>query len=138
MQPVKLVQQFKAKAANVFDAWLKPEIVQLWLFKSPVNEIIDVDIDPEVGGRFSILERNEKKEYIDHFGKYLVINRPERLVFSLKAPKYFSGETRVSVQIDEAPGGCLLTFTQTGVEPEKTQTNWSDMFKQLRMVLEAK
>jgi uncharacterized protein YndB with AHSA1/START domain len=137
MQPVKLVLHFKSKAVTVFDAWFKPEVVQLWLFKNPVNEIIDVDIDPQIGGRFSILERNERKEYIDHFGKYLVISRPEQLIFSLKAPKHFTGETRVSVRIEEEPGGCILTFTQTGMESGKTQDNWLNMFEQLKLLLRA-
>lgn len=137
MVPVHLIQHFSASSATVFDAWLKPELIRLWLFKSPGGEIIDTEIEAKPGGRFSILEQNEKKEYIDHFGKYQEINRPGRLVFSLKVPKHFMGETRVVVQIEEESQGCLLTFTQTGVDREKTESSWRDMLTQLKHVLHA-
>jgi uncharacterized protein YndB with AHSA1/START domain len=137
LQPVQQIQHFKASAEAVFDAWLKPAIIPLWMFKNSKNEIIDADIDPQPGGRFSILERNEKKEYIDHFGKYQIISRPNRLIFSLKVPKHFDGETRVVVQIEEETGGCKLTLTQSGVEREKTESYWRDMLLLLKQVLKA-
>ena len=135
LEPANLMQHFQVQAAKVFDAWIKPEMIRLWLFKSPESEIIDVEIDAQPGGRFSILEYNKQKEYIDHFGKYQQISRPGLLVFSLKVPKHFSGETRVVVQIKEETDGCLLTLTQTGVEPEKTEDHWRYILTQLKTIL---
>jgi uncharacterized protein YndB with AHSA1/START domain len=137
MKAVHVIEHFRASPATVFDAWLIPEIVLLWMFKSPGNEIIDAEIDPQPGGRFSILEHTDKKEYIDHFGKYQEISRPGRLVFSLKVPKHFSGEARVVVQIEEEPGGCVLTLTESGVGMEKTEDNWLEMLQQLKRILKA-
>src|SRR5258705_9894862 len=69
---------FQVRSDLVFTAWTKPELMRLWLFKSPDNEIISIKSDLKVGGRFSILELNKTKK-IDHFGNFLEIDNPHRL-----------------------------------------------------------
>jgi uncharacterized protein YndB with AHSA1/START domain len=105
-----------------------------WLFVSAANLIMRVSAERRVGGRFSILERNGDEE-IDHFGQYLEIERPRRLVFTLRVPRRFPGETRISIDIAPAPGGSEMRFTQEGVEPEVTAGNWGEMFNALGALL---
>jgi uncharacterized protein YndB with AHSA1/START domain len=132
---LKITQAIKAPPVLVFDAWLKPAMIRQWLFKSPHHRIVRIDIDPRVGGGFSVLEHADG-EQIDHFGTYDIIDRPHCLVFSLEVPSHFEGASRVSVEIAATPDGSMLTLTQSGVEPEKTEGSWRMMLAQLARVLE--
>ena len=74
--PVHVSRHIDATAEKIFDAWLNPRIVRQWLFASPTSKILHVEIDPCINGSFSILEQAENGTQIDHYGKYLDINKP--------------------------------------------------------------
>jgi uncharacterized protein YndB with AHSA1/START domain len=133
-EPVHLIEHFRVSPEILFDAWLTPDLVRLWLFKSPTNEITPPPAYPQKGDDFSILEWNGH-EFIDHFGTYLEILRPSRLVFTLFVPKHFKGITQVTVDIQSNDTGSLLTFIQTGVDRATTEGNWRDMLQRLKQVI---
>jgi uncharacterized protein YndB with AHSA1/START domain len=133
--PVRIVHNFAAPPEAVFDAWLNPQVMRHWMFVSPTNEIREVRTDPQIGGSFSILERTESGDEIDHYGEYREIDRPNRLVFTLQVPKHFPGESSVVVDIKATPGGCEMTFTQSGVKKEITEGPWRAMFDTLATIL---
>jgi uncharacterized protein YndB with AHSA1/START domain len=133
--PVHISRQLAASPEVAFDAWLDPAVIRRWMFKSRTNEIRDVMIDPRVGGSFSISEFDDGEE-LEHFGTYLEIDRPRRLVFTLQVPTHFPGVSRVTVEIAPGRDGCLLTLTQTGVKREVTEGNWHDMLRTLAALLE--
>ena len=124
---------FSVEPYAVFDAWTKPELMKSWLFKSPDNEIISVKTDLKVGGKFSILEL-DKNEKIDHFGEYLEIERPNKLVFTLEVPRHFSGVSKVSIEIRDKQNGCELIFSQSGIDTSKTKESWEIMLEMLKAV----
>ena len=134
--PVRVTQCYRPSPEIAFDAWLNPEIKRKWLFVCPSIEITGVVIHPEVRGSFSILEYERNNEqYIDHYEEYPEITRPYKLVFTLSVPSHFPTVTFVTVDIEPKTGGCELKFTQTGVEPAKTEANWRVMLQQLDVVL---
>ena len=134
LKPVQISHHFPVSATRVFDAWLNPEVVKLWMFKSASNEIISVKIERWVGGSFSILELSEDEE-IDHYGEYKEITGPLRLGFSLEVPKHFPCVTNVDIQIEPEVKGCKLTFTQTGVPAKTTEGAWTEMLNNLENLL---
>ena len=136
MRPVIVNQNFSAEPDMVFNAWLTPDIIKNWLFKSKTNEISEVHIDARVDGAFSILEITDTGEEIDHFGKYQQIKKPNLLVFTLEVPKHFDGKTCVTIKIRPLAQGCTLAFMQTGVAPEIVEGNWIQMLQQLKFVLD--
>src|ERR1044072_5116324 len=115
-----LSYSFSVEPEIVFDAWTKPGVMKLWLFKSPDNEILSIKTDLKVGGKFSILELNEN-EKIDHFGEYLEIEKPVKLVFTLEVPWHFPGISEVSVDIKDTETGCEMIFSQSGIETNITE-----------------
>ena len=127
---VDLARVFTARPDAVFDAWITPEVMRRWLFKSPNNEILEPEVDARAGGRFSILERVGGEE-IEHFGTFETVDRPRRLIFTLEVPKHFPGVTRVTVDLEPTTDGALMRFTQTGVEREVTEGAWRGMFEAL-------
>ena len=140
--PVRLRHRFAASPARVYSAWVEPDLMRRWMFASPTNEIIAVKSERAPGGDLSVIER-AGGDTIDHFGTFLELDPPRRLVFSLEVPKHFTGETLVTVEIepDGDPDGArngdgaLMQFTQTGVRREITEDAWRAMFDTLEQML---
>jgi uncharacterized protein YndB with AHSA1/START domain len=108
---VRVTHRFAASAERVFDAWLDPSKVCKFLFATPTGQIVRVDIDARVGGRFTIVDRRNGED-VEHVGTYVAIERPRRLVFGLSVPKYSSDESRVEIEIQPLAQGCELTLVQ--------------------------
>ena len=78
--------RFKATAEQVYDAWLDPDQVRLWMAASLKNfglagDIKRVEIDPRVGGKFFFSDMRDGEE-ARHWGTYLVLERPRKIVFN--------------------------------------------------------
>ena len=135
--PLFLEQVFSVGPGKVFDAWINPDLISRWLFKSDDNLILQVDIDLRPGGAFSILEKTAAGEMIDHFGRYLLIDPPHELQFTLEVPMHFSGVTTVQILINSIPGGTNLQFRQRGVDPAVVEDAWKKMFRRLSKIMGA-
>lgn len=134
---VSLQIKIATAPGRVFDAWINPAIMQQWLFVGETSRILEIKTHLELEGTFSIQEHEQTTdEYIDHYGQYLEIDPPQKLVFTLSVPKHFPGETIVTLYFFETTGGTLLNFTQTGVPPEVTEDSWKKMLGKLKQLLE--
>jgi uncharacterized protein YndB with AHSA1/START domain len=109
---VRVSRAFAAGPQRVFDAWLEPTQAAQFLFATPEGKIVRCDIEARVGGRFLITDRRADGD-ADHHGQFLDIDRPHRLVFLFRGPGTKEGEwSKVSVDIEAAESGCVLTLTQ--------------------------
>src|SRR4051812_17158407 len=118
---VNITYNFLVPPELVFDAWTKPDLVRKWLFVGPTSEIVDIDLDLRVQGKFSIVELEKtNNDHIDHYGTYTEIKQPNKLVFTLSVPKHFPAETAVTVEINTTTEGCELKLLQTGVQKNIT------------------
>lgn len=126
MEPIVLTVERRIAAAPemVFDAWLDPDAVGSWLFATPDGVMETVEIDPRVGGKFLIVERRGEA-LAEHFGEYLEIDRPRRLVFTFAAVRD-EGHTRVTVEIRPDGEGSQLTLTH------EMDPRWADYEAQTR------
>ena len=134
---VQVTRTFSASAERVFDAWLDPNTVGKWLFATATGKMSKVKIDARVGGSYLIVENREGTD-VEHIGEYVEIDRPRRLVFSLKVPKYSREITKVTVEIRTLDSGCELTLTHEGVLPDyiaSTTSGWSMILEQLSATL---
>lgn len=131
---VKVSRQFSASAENVFDAWLNPAGVGMWLFATPGGVMVEIEIDARVGGEFTVIEKRGDV-MAEHFGRYLEINRPNRLAFAFTTDKA-ERPSRVSIVIEPAATGCELTLTHE-IEAkwldyvDRVHSGWSRMLKEL-------
>ncbi|HYI47067.1 MAG TPA: SRPBCC domain-containing protein [Allosphingosinicella sp.] len=107
-----------APPERVFDAWLDADAVGRWLFATPDGVMEKVEIDPRVGGKFLIVERRGD-QLAEHFGEYLEIDRPRRLVFSFAAMRE-AGYTKVVVTIVPDGDGSLVTLVH------EMDAEWAD------------
>lgn len=134
-------RDFAAPATRVFDAWLDPADAARFLFATPDGEMILCDIDPRVGGGFTLTERRPAGD-AEHRGRYIEIDRPHRLVFLFAADPAAEGEwTRVSVDIVDTQDGCTLTLMHE-MDPQwaafeaQTRQGWTMILESLARILE--
>lgn len=130
---LQVSHRFTAAPERVFDAWLDASSAGKWLFATATGQMVRVDIDARVGGKFVFTDRRDGED-VDHIGEYLEIDRPRRLVFTFGVPKYSPVMTRVTIDITPTPTGCDLTLTHDGVLPEwatQTKAGWTTILEQL-------
>jgi uncharacterized protein YndB with AHSA1/START domain len=134
---VRVSHRFSAAPERVFDAWLDPEKAGRCLFATPTGQMVRVEIDARVGGSFAFVDRRDGED-VDHVGEYLEIDRPRRLVFTFRVPKYSSESTRVIIEIAPQGTGCELTLTHEGVLPDyqsRTEEGWTKILNALAAVV---
>jgi uncharacterized protein YndB with AHSA1/START domain len=136
---IQVSHRFSASAERVFDAWLDPEKVCQFLFATPHGRVVRSEVDARVGGRFVIVDRRAGED-VEHTGIYQAIERPHRLVFSLRVPKYSEEESRVTIDIEPSPSGCTLTLTHeiSAAEAEaraRTSEGWRRILETLEKQL---
>lgn len=88
-------QVIPAPIEEVFEAWLDPVALQLWMTPAPGMTVPDVAVDPVVGGRFRLVMRDGTRAIV-HEGEYLTIDRPSLLVFTWRSEP--AGDTVVTVR----------------------------------------
>lgn len=136
---VQVTRPFRARAEQVFDAWLDPAWLGRWMFGPEVRaeKVLHLRTEPRVGGDFSFLVERQGQA-IDHVGIYQHIERPRRLVFTW-AIRGESDEDASTVAIDiaDTPEGCTLTLTHTlparwADYAPRTRQGWDTMLDALQ------
>lgn len=84
-----------ASAEDLFDAWLDPEALAIWMRPGTVRRTV-ARVNPKVGGRYEIVMEVEDRS-IPHTGEYRVIDRPRQLVFTWHSPYTDRRDTLVTV-----------------------------------------
>lgn len=122
---VRVSRDFPVRPERVFDAWIEPRTVSRWLFRAPEGQIVRAEIDARPDGRFSIVDRRDGED-IEHCGRYLEVERPRRLVFTLQVPKYSDQVDVIAIDIVPTSTGCNLVLTHE-LSPdwvEQTRGGW--------------
>ena len=137
---VRVTRRYSASAERVFDAFLDPAKAGRFMFATPTGQMVRAEIDPRVGGAYVFTDRRDGED-VEHFGTYLEIDRPRRLVFSFSVDRDSTDADRVAVDITPLDAGCELTLTHE-MKPEwaeyagRTQDGWSMILDGLAAVLE--
>ena len=120
-------RHFDAAPEQVFDAWLDAKTAGQWLFATPTGQMVRVEIDARVGGRFTVVERRDGED-VEHTGEFLEIDRPRRLAMTFGVPKYSANTTRITIDITPSGTGCDLTLTSDNLDAEyveRTRQGWT-------------
>ncbi|RZJ04547.1 MAG: SRPBCC domain-containing protein [Brevundimonas sp.] len=107
---VRIGKRFAHSRERVFDAFLDPARVGDWLFHTPEGVMEKVEYDPVVGGTFAVFERRGP-DLARHFGRFVEIVRPERVVFDFWVDEAPEAPTRVTVRFEDDGEGCRLVLT---------------------------
>jgi uncharacterized protein YndB with AHSA1/START domain len=117
---VRVTHRFSAAPERVFDAWLDPAKAGKFLFATPTGKMVRVEIDARVGGAFVFVDRRDGED-VEHSGEYLEIDRPRRLVFRFRVPKYSPDFAHIAIDIVPAASGCELTLTHSELDSQWTK-----------------
>jgi uncharacterized protein YndB with AHSA1/START domain len=146
---VRVTHRFNTSAQRVFDAWLTPALAARFLFTTRTGNVLNCEIDPQIGGGFTVTDRRPvtdgEESFFEarHRGVFTEIDRPGRLAFDLNIEPSADAPTRVT--IDVVPMGlnmCDLVLKHELGEgenaramAERTRQGWDIMLKQLDKVL---
>jgi uncharacterized protein YndB with AHSA1/START domain len=133
---VRVTRRFEASPERVFDAWLDPAKAGRFLFATASGQMVRAEIDARVGGAFCFVDRRDGED-VEHFGTYLEIDRPRRLVFTFSV-KDSPGASRVAIDIVPAGAGCELSLTHEDVPSEyasRTESGWTTILERLSTVI---
>jgi len=134
---VLVTRRYGCSSERVFDAWLDVRNAGRWLFATPTGTMRKVDIDPFVGGGFTIVERRAGVD-VSHKGVYVELNRPRRIVFMFSVENSGFNATRVSVDVERFGSGCEVLLRHEGIPAElaaQTETGWTKILDALAVVL---
>src|SRR5688572_23109199 len=104
---VKVSHKYDASAERVFDAWLNVEKAAKFLFATTEGTMIRADLEPKVGGQFLFVDRRKDGD-VEHFGEYLEISRPTRLVFLFWLGDMEETKDRITIDVQPLELGCEL------------------------------
>lgn len=140
---VKVTRRVAAAPERAFDAWLDPAVAGKFLFATPTGQMIKVEIDPRVGGRFNFTDRRPGGAPfggdVEHVGEYLEIDRPRRLVFTFAVTGFLDNVSTIALDFAPAPdGGTDVTLTHEGVLEEfaeRTEGGWGTIIERLNQLV---
>lgn len=146
---VTATHRYSAPAERVFDAWLTPWQASRFLFRTRAGTVMQCELQPEVGGGFTVIERRNAAEgdesvfNVVHTGKYTEITRPRRLCFDLHVLAFSDETTHVTVDfVPLGAHGCDIVLKHAlGDSPyarsieEVTRREWANMLATLEREL---
>ena len=117
----RVIRRYSAAPEELFAAWLDPEIISTWMFWTAVRdeEVVRIWVEARPGGSFSFAVRRQGEE-LDHFGEYLELDPPRRLVFTWGVRQASPTLSRVSVDIVPLEAGSSLILTH------ELHPDWAD------------
>ena len=139
---VRVTHRYAAPAERVFDAWITPAMAARFLFRTRTGNVMQCEIQPEVGGGFTVIDRRPAAEGdesvfdVVHMGKYLEIDRPRRLVFEFSVLTFGNeSPTRVTVEVNPlGPQASELVLTHdmgssemARMTEEASRKGWTNM-----------
>lgn len=139
---IRVEKRFRHPRERVFDAFVDPSRVGDWLFHTPDGAMERTDYDPRPGGAFAIFERRGG-ELARHFGRFVEVERPGRIVFDFWVEEAPEEPTRVTVTFTAAGDGCVVVLSHDlapawAAYAERTTAGWTMIFDSLARVVEAR
>lgn len=129
---------FNAPIESVFEAWTKAEVLASWF--GPVGFTVTTsEIDLRKGGEYLITLRSPEGMTIKHFGEYVEVTPPERLVFTWRlenqacsGSKNQCAETLVSIDFKRVGVSTEIRLTHEHLPTKEAydghEFGWSSTF----------
>lgn len=147
---VRVVRAYDSTAEAVYDAWLDPQQARrFWFATPPSGEVTRCLIEPNVNGKFTIVDRRPVDAGTDaqmeweHTGHFLQLDRPRRIAFSFSLQQFQDHETAVIIDIEPKGDGCEVTLRHdlgladgdASEQVERTEKGWATILENLELVL---
>jgi uncharacterized protein YndB with AHSA1/START domain len=141
----RTTHHFKAAAERVYDAWLNPEQVRVWMAAALksfglAGDIRRVEIDARVGGRFFFSDMRDGTEQ-RHWGTYLELDRPRKIAFTWIVDESEEADpSTVTLTIEPESDGCTATIVHEMDGKwvdyvSRTESGWARMLQEVEQLL---
>lgn len=131
-----LKRRLPAPPAKVYAAWTDPGRLAKW-FGPHGGEVVEVELDPHIDGRFRILMRTSDGEEHGVAGTYREVIPDERLVFDWAWRSTPERQSLVTLSFAPDGAGTLLTLHHAQFFDEKARDGHRDGWTQSLEKLEA-
>lgn len=138
---VRVEKRFRHPAERVFDAFLDPASVGRWLFHTPDGVMEKTDYDPRPDGGFALFERRGE-DLARHFGRFVEIERPSRILFDFWVDEAPDEATRVTVTFTGEEQGCVVVLSHDlasawAAYADRSAAGWAMILDSLDRVMES-
>jgi uncharacterized protein YndB with AHSA1/START domain len=127
----------RAAPEAVFDAWLDPRMATRFLAPDPLD-VAEFENEPREGADFRLVMQAEGRR-IEHAGRYVVIDRPRRLIFTWISPGTDQLLSLVTVLFIPVDGGVRIDLEHEGLpDAERAARHaggWRSILDQLAQLL---
>lgn len=138
-------RQFSASIEKVFDAWTKAEVLAQW-FGPEGFSVSRSEVDLSVGGKYDIEINAPDGNRIRHFGRYVEISKPHKLVFTwmledqpCNGSEGLCAETLVSIEFKGIEQTTQITLTHERLPNQEAydghEFGWNSSFDSLTRYL---
>lgn len=135
---VNVTKIIHAPIEKVFDAWLNPETLSQFILPMPGMPQPQVETDVREGGKFKIIMQ-VGDDKIPHSGRYIEINRPNKLVFTWESPFSTDGSTVTLKFNDVGENRTNIDLTHIKFIDEERRENheggWGNILESLNDIL---
>jgi uncharacterized protein YndB with AHSA1/START domain len=124
---VELTHRYSAPRADVFDAWINPDVLKRWWAAQPAWETPVAEVDATEGGRYRLSMRTDTGDVHTVGGEFTEVRPPERLAYTWaweegpEGAMAGSAHTHVVVDFLEDGDGTLVRVTHTGFASEEVR-----------------
>lgn len=137
--PIQVSHRYAASAERVYDAFLTPEKAKTFFFATPTGQMIQFDLEPKVGGTFTFVDRRPTGDAA-HYGTYLELSRPNRLIFQFSVERTGKQNDIVAIEIHSDENGCEAVVNhdldpQFAEFKDRVEKGWASMLAGLEKVL---
>lgn len=121
----RVSHRFSVGPERAYDLWLDPAAVRAWMASALrsmglAGDLREVSIDARSGGGFVFADQRGDA-LARHWGTYLELDRPRRIVFTwITDPAEAADPSVVTVTFEPAAGGCLVTVVH------QMDSRWAD------------
>jgi uncharacterized protein YndB with AHSA1/START domain len=130
---VEVTTIIRAPRETVFDAWLSPERIAVFLCAGDTR-VTAVEVEPHVGGSFRVVMTDDRGSY-EHRGTYLEIDRPSRLRFTWIADATERRETYVLLTFVSVDDGTRVTLVHVDLPNanvvDQYRSGWRSILEKL-------
>ncbi len=120
-------RSYRVSPETAFDAWINPAALAKW-FGPPGFTARILTHDPQVGGKWRFNMKGIGGESYHHFGQFIEITPPRKLVFTWASEEQLEGwrdgqgnPTLVTVEFSPSSGGTKITVTHEKLTSESTR-----------------
>lgn len=131
---MKIRRLVRSTPEKIFELWTDPALMARWMTPYPGDVNCVADSDLRVGGAFRLAMKTEKSQ-CDIHGTYILVEPPNKLVFTWQGPPTQNAMTLVTVELQPAKGGTQLTLTHEKLPTEELRQahgiGWGNMLDHL-------